>query len=61
MSRVAFFVNDVATLTGLSSQKIRRMIKAGELKAVRAGKRVLIPKAALEDFLKNGTSHRAAQ
>lgn len=52
--KLAFFVNEVAKLTGLSNQKVRRMVKAGELKSIRAGKRVLVPRPALEDFLREG-------
>jgi excisionase family DNA binding protein len=56
--KLAFFVNDVAQLTGLSAQKIRRMIKAGELQSIRAGKRILVPRAALEQFI---SGDKAAQ
>lgn len=51
VNKVAFFVNEIAQMTGLSTQKIRRMIKAGELQSVRAGKRILVPRGALEQFL----------
>ena len=56
--KLAFFVNEVAQMTGLSTQKIRRMVKTGEIQSVRAGKRVLVPRAALESFL---SGYKAAQ
>lgn len=51
MVKLTFFVDEIAQMTGLSTQKIRRMIKAGELQSVRAGKRILVPRAALEQFV----------
>ena len=49
--RLAYFVDEISQMTGLSTQKVRRMIKAGELPSIRAGKRILVPRAALELFL----------
>lgn len=57
--KLAFTVKDVAKLTSLSAQKVRRMIASGELQSIRAGKRVLVPRAALESFLKEGVKKDA--
>jgi excisionase family DNA binding protein len=49
--RLAFSMHEAATALGLSPGKIRLMVEAGELAAVHAGRRRLIPKTALENFL----------
>jgi excisionase family DNA binding protein len=36
---------------GLSSRHVYRLVWAGELRAVRSGRRVLIPAAAIEAYL----------
>jgi excisionase family DNA binding protein len=59
VERLSFSVEETATLVGLSPQKVRRMIKAGEIRAIRAGKRVLVPRLSLEEFLQYGTEHQA--
>jgi excisionase family DNA binding protein len=39
---------------GISRFTVRRKIKAGVLKSVRVGRRVLVPNSAIENVIKNG-------
>jgi len=39
---------------GISPFTVRRKIKAGVLKSVRVGRRVLVPDSAIENVIKNG-------
>ncbi|AFZ67893.1 helix-turn-helix domain-containing protein [Deinococcus peraridilitoris] len=41
-------------IIGVGRNLIYKMVKMGELRAVRAGARVLIPKSALDEFLSRG-------
>jgi excisionase family DNA binding protein len=52
--RLAFSMHEAATALGLSPGKIRLMIEAGELAAVHAGRRRLIPRESLQAFLNPG-------
>lgn len=52
-------VKTVAASLGLHPITVRRMIKARTLRAVRIGRRVVIPAAALEELLENNTATRA--
>ncbi|MEW6573479.1 MAG: helix-turn-helix domain-containing protein [Bacillota bacterium] len=61
LTRLAYTVQEAKEVVGLSQTKIRRMVRDGALPAVRCGKRVLIPRAALEKLLQHGTDHRAAR
>ena len=45
-------IREVAQITKLSATTIRRRIASGELKAVRVGKGVRVPKAAVQRFIK---------
>ena len=46
-----YIVQDVAEITGLEPDTIRRAIQTGTLKAERLGGRYIISKEALEDYL----------
>jgi excisionase family DNA binding protein len=48
---LAYSVEDAAKQLSVSAQSIRRLIERGELKARRAGRRVLVPKNELERWL----------
>ena len=52
--RLAFSMHESAAALGLSPGKIRLMIEAGELRAVHAGRRRLIPRESLQAFLNPG-------
>lgn len=44
-------VDDASIVTGLSAWTIRRWCYAGKLSSVKAGKRLLVPVCALEEFM----------
>jgi excisionase family DNA binding protein len=47
-------VAEVATLLKLNQQTVRNWIDAGSLPAVRVGRRVRIPRAALDQLIQDG-------
>ena len=49
--RLTYLVAEVASLTGLSADTIRRPISRGNLKAVRVARRIVVPAGALAAFL----------
>lgn len=51
-TRLALSIAEVAERTGVSGYTLRRMTKAGTLKVVRFGRRILIPTKELENLLK---------
>ena len=46
---------DAARLLGISLRKLELLIEAKELKVVRIGRRVLVPRKSLEDFCRKNT------
>jgi excisionase family DNA binding protein len=57
-SRLAFSVEEISTVTSLSSAFIRKEIRAGRLNARRCGRRVLVLRAELLAYLDRGQSER---
>ena len=51
---LAIGVKDAAALLGVSQWAIRRWIKAGKLRAVRLGRRILIEPAELQRLVEQG-------
>jgi excisionase family DNA binding protein len=51
LTRVAYSIEEAATLLGLSARTVRRLVWSGELHALRSGRRVLIEPGAITDFL----------
>lgn len=49
----AYSVQEVADLTSLSKPYLRNMIRSGDLKVKRFGRRVVILAEALDEFLQN--------
>jgi excisionase family DNA binding protein len=49
--RLAVDVAEAAAATGLSTRHLRREIADGNLRAIRCGRRVLIPTDALRDYI----------
>ena len=49
--RLTFTVVEAATLLGIGRNSAYEAIKAGILPSVQIGRRILIPRAALEQFL----------
>lgn len=56
-ARLAYSIEEVARCAGVSADLIRREIRKGEIRTVRLGDRVLVPKAEL--FRICGTSGTA--
>jgi len=55
---MAIGVSRAARMIGVSRKTLERHIRFRNIRAVRVGRRVLIPVAALEDFLKTNQSLR---
>jgi excisionase family DNA binding protein len=51
-ARLALSIAEVAERTGVSGYTLRRMTKAGTLRVVRFGRRILIPTTELENLLR---------
>ena len=47
----ALSVNETAERLGVHPQTVRAMIKRGDLRAVRAGRRLLVPVRAIDEYL----------
>jgi excisionase family DNA binding protein len=54
--RLAFGVDELADALGLSRTLIKQMIRTGELPSVKAGRRRLVARKALERWLDGGGS-----
>ena len=50
-NRVAFSVSEAAFLLGVSNRTVERLVRKGELRIRRVGRRILIPKDELEAWL----------
>ncbi len=53
--RMAHSRQEAATLIGVGLGTIERLLNSGELRCKRVGRRVLIPRTALEKFLGDDT------
>jgi excisionase family DNA binding protein len=53
-------VKDAAKLSSLAVPTIRLYIRQGKLKVRRAGRRVIISRRDLQEFIKNGGDHAKA-
>ena len=51
IERAAVSVEAAAVLLSVSRSMAWRMVNSGELRSVRAGKRVLVPMSAINEFL----------
>ena len=59
--RLAYTYKEAVEATRLSRSTLASAVTTGDLKVVRHGRRVLIPRAELERFLKEGSSGRFAE
>lgn len=48
---------DVAARTTLSIRSVQRLVKSGQLVAVRFGRRVVVPESELLRLIEQGTKH----
>ena len=51
VEKIAYSVREVAAMLGLSEWKVRELCYQKELRSLKVGQRLLIPKAALDEFL----------
>ena len=49
--KLAYSLKKAAEALALSTNSIIKLIKSGRIRAVRIGRRVIVPRAALEEFL----------
>lgn len=56
MERLCYSLIEASELTSLSVFSIKRQIRRGNLRVSRIGRRVVIPAADLEKFVRNGTT-----
>ena len=61
MTQYSFSIPEVCQATGLGKTKLYELIKSGELKAKKIGKRTIILKADLDTFLKGLEPFRVAE
>lgn len=59
MNKKVYTIVEAAQTLGVSAGLVRKMISKGELGHIRAGRRVLVPIAALEAFVASGGSKQA--
>ena len=59
--RRALSVDEAALQLGVGRSLAWKLVNEGRLRSIRAGHRVLIPVAALTEFLAGGTSESKAQ
>ena len=52
--KIVLSVNEVAKLVGLSRNSIYNGIRRGEIPGIRVGKRLLVPRVALDKLLSGG-------
>jgi len=53
-ARISFGLSEAAGLIGVSASKLRKLIRAGDLKATRIGRRVLLRASEIDRLLKRG-------
>ena len=51
MEKLAYRPIEAATTLGMHVQTVRSLVKSGRLRAVRVGRRLVIPRSAIEEFL----------
>lgn len=51
MEKLAYSPRELIKLLSLSKNNIYRLLQTGDLKSVRVGGRILIPRQAVEEFL----------
>lgn len=52
VQRYAYTVREAAQSVGIGSTRMGDLVRAGRIRAVHVGKRILIPRWAIEEFLK---------
>jgi excisionase family DNA binding protein len=49
--KMGYTVNEAATVSGIKRTNLRRLIKEKQVKHIRIGTRIIIPRWALEEFM----------
>lgn len=52
--KTVYTKNELSAELGLSLGMVHRLLKSGQIRSVKAGRRVLVPAEAVADFLKGG-------
>lgn len=56
--RIVFTVNEARVKLGISRGLMYEAIRQGQIPSIRVGRRILIPRAALERLLEEASAHR---
>ena len=59
-TKITLTVPEAARLIGISSPKMYELVRAGKLRSVRVGKKILISRKSLEDWIMKGDSYEEA-
>jgi excisionase family DNA binding protein len=59
-TKITLTVPEAARLIGISSPKMYELVRAGKLRSVRVGKKILISRKSLEDWIMKGDSYEKA-
>lgn len=59
MSKLSVGLQEAQEMTGISHFTFRKMVRRGQIKAVRVGRRVLIPVSEIEKLVKPGATSYA--
>lgn len=59
-TQLAYRPTELAAVLGIGVTHARNLIKAGDIKSVRAGGAVLVSKAEVERFLREGSANEVA-
>jgi excisionase family DNA binding protein len=51
IQKLAYNLGEAATALGVTYRAVYRMVRGGQLRAVRVGRRIIIPRSALEELL----------
>jgi excisionase family DNA binding protein len=54
--KVAYSIDDIVAITPLSRSTVKALLASGALRCVRVGRRVLIPREALDELLQRGAT-----
>jgi excisionase family DNA binding protein len=60
-TKLAYSAAEAGPLLGLHPQTVRRLVDEGRLQGVRVGRRLLIPRAAIDRFLEQDAASAAAK
>ena len=56
-TKMTLSVREAAEMIGISKPKMYEMVRAGKVRSVKAGKKILISRQSLMDWLKKGDSY----